>query len=105
MSIIKTKLKSLLEKGAVLLDVRTLQEYTGRHPEGAVNVPYEEIDGRIQQIQSWKRVIITFSSYGRRSAKAVSKLRRRGIEAIDGGSREDIQKALGDDDLPVNLYR
>ncbi len=88
-------LKSLLEKGAILLDVRTCHEYSGYHPDGALNVPYEEIDNRIHQIKSWKKVIITFSKYGRRSAMAVAKLKRKGIAAIDGGAQENIDAALG----------
>ena len=93
---LKQNLKSLIEKGAVLLDVRTCHEYSGNHPDGALNVPCEEIDNRIHQIQSWQKVVIAFSTYGRRSAIAVSKLRRRGIKAIDGGSQENIDKVLGD---------
>ena len=99
----KKNLKSLIKKGAVLLDVRTCHEYSGYHPDGALNVPCEEIDTRINQIKSWQKIVIAFSTYGRRSAIAVSKLKRRGINAIDGGSHENIDAALNDpnDDDPT----
>ena len=100
----KHNLKSLLQKGAVLLDVRTCQEYVGYHPEGALNVPYEELDTRIEQIKSWQKVIIIFSKYGRRSAMAVRKLKLKGIQAIDAGSQDNIDIALGNDESGGNAY-
>jgi rhodanese-related sulfurtransferase len=84
----------LLTKGAVLLDVRTHCEHAGYHMEGALNIPYDEIDRMKCFIKDWAKPVITYSSYGRRSHIAYLKLKAFGIEVYDGGTIRDIEIAL-----------
>jgi len=63
---------------ALLLDVRTREEYEGGHIAGSVNLPLSEI-GEIQRIaQDRKKPIFVYCRSGMRAMKAVSILRGMG---------------------------
>lgn len=44
------KAKQLVEAGALLLDVRSKEEYADDHLEGAVNIPIEELESRLAEL-------------------------------------------------------
>ncbi len=72
-----------MERGAVLLDVRTQYEYAGYHVKGAINIPYDEIERFRNFIIGLNAPVITFSTQGRRSGIAARKLRKLGVKAYD----------------------
>lgn len=86
-------LQQLLDEGAILLDVRTHCEHAGYHIEGAINIPYDEIEVLKAVICDWKKPVITFSTYGRRSRIAAAKLKSMGLEVFDAGSMFVVEKA------------
>lgn len=69
-------------KGAVLLDVRTKEEYAGRHIGGSVNIPLDRLDtvGRI--IPDKKTPVFVHCLSGGRSASAEAYLKRNGYEHV-----------------------
>ncbi len=81
--------KSLIENGAILLDVRTIHEFTGAHIPNSVNMPLEDLSLFIEEIKEWNRPVVTCSVYGQRSQIAKEILRSKGIEAHNGGCWED----------------
>jgi len=81
--------KALLESGAILLDVRTIHEFTGSHIPNSVNMPLEDLDLFIEEIKEWNRPVVICSVYGQRSQIAKEILRSNGIEAHNGGCWED----------------
>jgi rhodanese-related sulfurtransferase len=87
-------LRKLMHDGAILLDVRTHYEHAGYHLNGAINIPYDELDCLKNVIQQWDKPIITFSSYGRRSKIAAKKLQEFGMSAFDGGSIQEIENEM-----------
>ena len=44
--------KLVTEHGAVLLDVRSPEEFAGGHIEGAVNIPHTDVQSRAAEIES-----------------------------------------------------
>lgn len=80
----------------VILDVRTIHEFVGGHVEGAVNIPYDNLDFFLEEIFSWNKPIIVCSSGGRRSQIAASFLNKRGLKAIDGGNWEELHRSIAD---------
>lgn len=74
----------IVAAGATLLDVRTPAEYGGRHIEGAVNIPVDEVRARLSEIPRDKPVVVYCQSGGR-SAAAASTLREAGYEVHDLG--------------------
>jgi len=89
-----SNLLPLLQEGAVLLDVRTEEEFVGCHIEGAVNIPLQELDRSMEILRSWKQPIIVYGAEDSRSRRAVTKLRNHGITAVDGGARDKLLQLI-----------
>lgn len=87
-------IRTLLRQGAVLLDVRTMEEFAGFHLAGALHIPLDELALNVERIRQWQKPVIIYGADDQRSSLAASSLKRWGIFAIDGGSREEIQELL-----------
>lgn len=87
--------KKIMEGKAILLDVRTHEEYAGYHIPGAINISVEELDHMIPIIEAWDRPVITYSGDDNRSALVANRLQRHGVVAIDGGRIEFVEMLLG----------
>jgi phage shock protein E len=77
--------ESLVEQGALLLDVRTAEEYAGGHAQGALNIPVEELSGRIGELPT-DRAIIVYCRSGSRSSQANTLLCDQGFDVYDLGA-------------------
>ena len=73
------KLIKLQREGALIIDVRSPQEYTENHIEGAINIPVYLILKRINEIGNVNRKIIVYCSSGMRSKKAKKILNQNGF--------------------------
>ena len=65
-------------KGAILLDVRTEEEYRRGHIGGARNIPVEKIDNAVNLLHEKSAPIFVYCQAGTRARKAVSKLKKMG---------------------------
>ena len=74
------------DPNAVLLDVRTKEEYDGGHMDGAVNLPVEELRSRLGELDKEKRYLVT-CQIGARAWLACCILQQNGFSAenITGG--------------------
>ena len=73
--------------GLVVLDVRTVSEFDSGHLEGAINIPVEELSGRLSELNQNDELLV-YCRTGNRSTTAVGILRESGYERIyhmDGG--------------------
>lgn len=78
---------------ATIVDVRTPKEYAQAHYPGAVNIPLNEINQRIDEFKEMPKPIIAYCNSGNRSGMAVSILKQAGIsEAVNGGGLEDVKQ-------------
>ncbi|MBQ1492074.1 MAG: rhodanese-like domain-containing protein [Blautia sp.] len=66
-------------EGAVLLDVRTRQEYRSGHIPGSVNIPLDEIEGAKGRYVA-STPLFVYCLRGTRSRRAVSLLKKMGFE-------------------------
>lgn len=73
--------RAWVASGALLLDVRTPAEFAAGHLEGAINIPVQQLEERVDEIPNG-RPLVVYCQSGRRSAKAVELLRAGGHEAI-----------------------
>ena len=77
------ELKKLEKKGAILLDVRSPQEYKEGHLNGAISLPEYEIKENVETIlKNKKEIIIVYCSSGSRSKKAQKELIEMGYETV-----------------------
>ena len=75
--------KQLVDHGAVLIDVRTPDEFQAGHVAEAVNIPYEEIDKAILKLaENPDQEIILYCSSGRRAAEAKRILEDKGFHKV-----------------------
>jgi len=93
MLVCKNALKQVRE-GALLLDVRTGWEYAFGALPGSVNIPYDEISYRANELPADKnRTLVVYCRSGRRSAIARSTLIRLGyLHVYDAGGYSDLKK-------------
>lgn len=87
----RQKVKNFLEQDALIVDVRMPGEYKTGNIKGSINVPLEKIAQSADKIGKYDRPVITCCVSGMRSGFAASKLRRSGIEAINGGSWYNVK--------------
>lgn len=66
------------ETHALLLDVRTPEEYKGGHIPGSKNVPLQNIDKIGSAVKSNDAVLYVYCHSGARSSQAVAYLQRMG---------------------------
>ena len=79
------KIKDLLTRDAIIIDVRTVNEYKQGAIPGSKNIPLQVINGKINDIKKLNKPIITCCTSGMRSGSAASILKAQGIEAVNGG--------------------
>ena len=78
-----TEVKALLEKGAVMIDVREVDEVAALayDMEGVVNIPLSQLAKRLSEIPKDKTVIMACRS-GNRSRKATMMLLQKGFSNV-----------------------
>lgn len=90
----KTDYKAMVNQGAIIIDVRTPQEYKGGHIKGSLNIPLDKIQSQAESIRKKGKSVITVCRSGGRSAMAADLLRQKGIEAANGGPWNSLEKAI-----------
>ena len=81
----KADFKALVEAGALIVDVRTPQEYDAGHIKVSKNIPLQTIQKAIPELKKSGKVVITVCRSGSRSGMAKSILKAAGIEVYNGG--------------------
>ncbi|MGN0179234.1 MAG: rhodanese-like domain-containing protein [Monoglobaceae bacterium] len=75
--------RKLIKSGAVLVDVRTAKEYSERHLDGAINIPYTDIHGVADKFISDKLTpVIVYCATGKRSLQAKNSLDYLGYKRV-----------------------
>jgi rhodanese-related sulfurtransferase len=80
--------RAAVAAGAALVDVRTPEEFSAKHVDGAKNIPVDEIDTRLNELPKDKPVVVSCHSGGR-SAVAAKVLRGAGYDVIDIGGMKN----------------
>jgi phage shock protein E len=78
-------LAKLVREGAVIVDVRTTNEFQDGHIEGSKNIPLDTVKKELEKIKKINKPIVTVCRSGNRSAMARSILSSAGIKAYNGG--------------------
>ena len=78
--------KEALAEGAIIVDVRTPQEYNEGHITGSLNIPVNQIEARVSTLKKKDKTIILCCKSGGRAGQAKNILEKNGIKAVNGGS-------------------
>ncbi len=88
------EIKTYLEKGAVILDVRTLMEWNEGHIEGSEHIVLNTIPENLDRIKSFQKPIIAVCKSGGRSGAAQEFLANNGLDVINGGPWQNVAQYL-----------
>ena len=86
------EIKEYLDKGAIVLDVRTKPEWNEGHTEGAKHVVLTVIPLEVEKIKSWNKPVIAVCKSGGRSAQATQFLSNHGVDVINGGPWQNVDQ-------------
>ena len=89
-----TQIAVFKEKNAVIIDVRTYEEFAGGHIQNSKNIPLQIIESKISDIKKLNKPVIACCRSGNRSGMATRILKLNGIECINGGSWQSLQRKL-----------
>jgi phage shock protein E len=84
-------LMELVNQGAQIVDVRTPQEFASAHAQGSRNIPLNELEGRVAELDRAKPIVVCCAS-GMRSSMAKSLLERAGFASVhNAGPWQSVQ--------------
>jgi phage shock protein E len=89
-------LKELVnDPNTIIVDVRAGWEFESGHVPGALNIPLDEIPGRLAEFKVMEYPVIVYCRSGGRSAMAQGILQQNGITNVfNGGGLGDMQILL-----------
>lgn len=86
-------LETWLKDGAVVVDVRTPEEFASGHVKGSLNIPLDEIPDQLAQLKSFSKIVVCCRSGGR-SGSAMHYLNKEGFtNIVNGGSWQNVNQS------------
>ena len=85
-------IKQEVAKGALMVDVRTPEEFASGSVKGAINIPLNEVESRINEFKR-KPGVVVFCRSGNRSGQAKEILENNGIKNVINGINTDYMNA------------
>ena len=85
-------IEEYLKEGAVVIDVRTVEEFNSGHVNGSKNIVLNIIPGKVKEIKALNKKVIAVCRSGARSGQATSFLKQQGIDVINGGPWQNVAK-------------
>ena len=76
------QLKNMVSKGAILIDVRSPQEFKEGHLPGAINIPEYEIRKVKNEMPKLNQQIVVYCQYGGRSKNAYNMMKKMGYTNV-----------------------
>lgn len=74
--------RGLVQSGARLVDVRTREEFAAGHLPGAVNIPVQELERRMGELEPQGAAVVLYCRSGNRSGRAARMLKSAGYSAV-----------------------
>lgn len=85
--------RDAVQHGAVIVDVRTPEEYKQGHVANAINIPIEVISKTLQPVPKGKEIVVYCAS-GNRSGAATKILREHGWHVYDVATQQDYERKI-----------
>ena len=90
----KRQVEHYIEKGAIILDVRTQGEWDKGHIDNSIHIPLNDLNARVDEVKHLNKPVIVCCESGVRSAKAAKFLSLNNIDAINGGGWVSVKQKL-----------
>ena len=88
----EASIEEYLNDGAVVIDVRTVGEFSDGHVKGSKNIVLNSIPTKVEEIKKLNKKVIAVCRSGARSGQATSFLKQQGIDVINGGPWQNVAK-------------
>ncbi len=82
----------MIKDGAVVVDVRTSDEFANDRYQHSRNIPLHLLDSKMADIKKWNKPVIVCCASGMRSNQAASMMAKAGIKVINAGSYRYLGK-------------
>ena len=89
--------KRMIAEGATVIDVRSPDEFQSGHLPNAVNIPVDEFDQRLAEVDKLVggdhgKAVVVYCARGSRAARAKATLDGAGYQrVVNGGGLDDLQ--------------
>lgn len=88
------EIKEMLASGAVVIDVRTAQEFVGGHVKGSKNFPLQSLNSNIDKLKKMGKPLVLCCASGNRSGQAARLLEAKGITCVNGGGWRKVESMV-----------
>ena len=89
--------RKMIADGAVVVDVRSAEEFGEDHVKQATNIPVQDLPGRMAELDKLvagdkSRPVVVYCAAGSRAAKAQAQLEAAGYtHVVNGGGLDDVR--------------
>lgn len=90
----KKKIDDFISRGAIIIDVRSSEEYESGAIPGSMHIPVQNIESQCTTIKQWNKPVICVCASGGRSASATTLLKSKGVDALNGGTWVSVNKLV-----------
>ena len=91
----KTDYRELIKQGAIILDVRSKDEFSGGHIKNSINIPVDQLSNNLSKLKNKNKCIICCCASGMRSGTAKRILESKGYRSVyNGGSWSGLQNKI-----------
>ena len=91
----KTDYSKLVKQGAIILDVRSKEEFSRGHIKDSINIPVDQLNNKLSKLKDKNKSIICCCASGMRSGTAKKILESKGYSTVfNGGGWNSLQNKL-----------
>jgi phage shock protein E len=87
-------IKEFISRNAIIIDVRTQEEFRDGHLENSLNIVLDTLEENIEKIKKMNVPVIACCRSGARSGIATGILQKNGIECVNGGSWQSLKNEI-----------
>jgi phage shock protein E len=91
----RKKLKAQITSDAIVVDVRSAQEFNSGHIDGALNIPHTDIEAKASSLDKGKQIIVYCRSGGRASTAQRVLLDKGFANVLNIGGYDNARILLG----------
>lgn len=86
--------RELLDRGGVIIDVRSPAEFNTGHIHNSINIPLDQIPQKTTYLKKLNKPVITVCRSGNRSGMAKVILNTAGVQVYNGGAWNSLQQKI-----------
>jgi phage shock protein E len=90
----KADFKGLVGQGALVVDVRSPEEFASGHIDESINIPLDKINAKATFLKACGKPVITCCRSGTRSGMAEGILKVAGVQVYNGGAWDKLRQKI-----------